>query len=226
MAMIRGTSSNDYLSGTQAADSIYGGDGDDTLIGGAGNDYFSDSSGNNVVFGDAGNDYIWYTGNVTFGGEGNDYIRGAGTAYGEAGADTLYGGADSILYGGGGKDVLSLSWVPQQSVDGGSGTDRFAVQRWDLDLTAIANDKIRNIEIIDLETYTPYNTELRQTLTLKKADLLDISSTTNTLKVLGRDADTVDIVGNFRDLGVSGDFHHYKLGAGMLLVDTDITDVH
>ncbi len=52
-----------------------------------------------------------------------------------------------------------------------------------------------------------------------------MSSTSDTLKVLGEAGDSVNIVGNFRDLGVSGHYHRYKLGAAMLLVDTDIADV-
>jgi hypothetical protein len=52
-----------------------------------------------------------------------------------------------------------------------------------------------------------------------------MSSTSDTLKVLGEAGDSVNIVGNFRDLGVSGHYHRYKVGAGLLLVDTDIADV-
>jgi hypothetical protein len=43
--------------------------------------------------------------------------------------------------------------------------------------------------------------------------------------VFGALGDSVNIVGPYRDLGVAGNFHRYKLGDAMLLVDTDIKDV-
>jgi hypothetical protein len=85
-----------------------------------------------------------------------------------------------------------------------------------LNLTATGNTRILNIEQIDLSA--PGN----NSLTLNVSDLLDLSSTTNTLKVLGNAGDSVDIDGKFTVRGVSGDFRTYKVGTGTLLVDTDI----
>src|SRR5687768_11704084 len=104
-----------------------------------------------TINGTDGNDYLIGTlgADSINGGIGDDTLIGAGGAdrlFGRTGADILHGGAETILRGGGGNDVLSLSSAPQHSVDGGAGTDRFVVLRWHLDLTAIANDKIRDIE--------------------------------------------------------------------------------
>jgi len=63
-------------------------------------------------------------------------------------------------------------------------------------------------------------------LTFNSKNMLDISSNTNVLKVLGDAGDSVNIVGGFNDLGVVGAFHRYELGGGaVLLVDQDITSV-
>ena len=83
----------------------------------------------------------------------------------------------------------------------------------------MANNQIRNIEIIDMTGGDG------DSLRLNKADLLGLSSSTDTLKVFGNRNDSVDIVGRYTDLGVSGNFHRYKVGSGILLVDTDISDV-
>lgn len=141
--------------------------------------------------------------------------EGADTLVGRSGNDTLDGGAGSdILRGGGGNDLLSWESADDVRVDGGDGQD--TLQCGDLDLTAVSNKKIQDVEIIVCES---------STLTLNSADILDLSSTTNKLKVLGNNESAVDIVGSFQDLGISGRYHQYKLGAGMLFVETDITNV-
>jgi Ca2+-binding RTX toxin-like protein len=188
------------------------------------------------------------------GGAGNDYLDGEGpksngyyfgydSLVGGAGADTLLGGGYSdYLSGGSGADFLdgggyysdtllgddgkdTLIWDPNDTrISGGSGQDMLRTD-WSLNLTKIDNSLTEDIEIIQLGDSSVYSDSGRDTLTLKKADLLDLSSTTDKLKVLGDRGDAVDIVGSFKDRGVSGGFHKYKLGAGVLLVDTDITDV-
>jgi Ca2+-binding RTX toxin-like protein len=205
--------------------SFIGRGGDDTFIGGAGNDYlhgdtyngYSRLRGNDRLIGGAGNDTL-------HGGyfEGDDFLKGG------SGKDVLSGGwgADTLL-GGRGDDVLdwevAFQEEPQDRVSGDGGSDRLRVIGDDLDLTALANDLILDVECITLNDY--YSSIVAQKLTLHEADLLDISSTTNRLKVFGGSEDSVNIVGPFEDLGVSGRFHGYQLGAGTLLVDTDITDV-
>ncbi|AUB38315.1 Secreted protein containing bacterial Ig-like domain and vWFA domain [Nostoc flagelliforme CCNUN1] len=56
MAIIYGTSGNDYKSGTQANDQIYGYGGADTLIGGLGNDNLEGGGGNDYLTGGNGRD--------------------------------------------------------------------------------------------------------------------------------------------------------------------------
>ncbi|MEH2326597.1 MAG: hypothetical protein V7K32_24150 [Nostoc sp.] len=56
MALIQGTSANNYLVGTQGNDQIYGYGGDDTLRGGLGNDYLEGGNGNDYLTGGGGRD--------------------------------------------------------------------------------------------------------------------------------------------------------------------------
>ncbi|MEH1902687.1 MAG: hypothetical protein V7L04_15045 [Nostoc sp.] len=56
MAIIYGTSGNDYLTGTEINNRIYGYAGDDTLIGGSGEDYLVGGDGNDILTGGSGTD--------------------------------------------------------------------------------------------------------------------------------------------------------------------------
>jgi Ca2+-binding RTX toxin-like protein len=167
---------------------------------------------------------------------GSDWVHGrAGkdTIYGYSGDDTLHGGAGAdfieggwgvdILKGGGGKDTLV--WSPTDTrIAGGRGVDRLIAENGGLDLRDVEKGMLTDIEIIDMreDNRSVTGADPRDKLTLTKADLLAISSTTDTLKVIGERGDSVDIVGRFKDLGVSGRFHQYKLGDGTLLVETDV----
>ena len=209
-----------------AGNSFTGRNGDDTFVGGAGNDYvqgewysgYGRTQGDDSLMGGAGDDTM--NGGYFY---GDDFLNGG------AGADLLDGGwgADTLL-GGNGSDTIDwgeLAYGEERTdlVDGGGGRDRLRIEYGSLDLTAVANDLISNVEVIQLSD-SEYQ-EANQVLTLNEDDLLDISSTTDTLKVLGERGDSVNIVSPFEDLGVSGHFHEYKLGAGTLLVHTNITDV-
>jgi serralysin len=156
--------------------------------------------------------------NLMAGSEWDDFLEGlAGTdtLNGGAGNDTLDGGTGGdVLRGGDGNDLLLWDSADVR-VDGDGGKD--TLQCGDLDLTAATNTRIQDVEVIVCES---------STLTLNKADILDLSSTTDTLKVFGNVGTEVDIVGTFKDLGISGHWHQYKLGAAMLLVDTEVTNVH
>jgi Ca2+-binding RTX toxin-like protein len=160
------------------------------------------TSGNNLMAGSQWADFL----------EG---LGGADTLNGGGGNDTLDGGTGGdVLRGGDGNDLLFWESADVR-VDGDGGKDTLLCG--DLDLTAVANGKIQDIETIACES---------STLTLNKSDILDLSSTTNTLKVLGNLETEVDIVGTFKDAGISGHWHQYKLGTAVLLVDTEITNVH
>jgi len=209
--MVSGGDQNDVFIGAQASYTGYGEEGNDRMLGSASRDIMYGNEGNDTLRGGGGDDYIQ-------GDSGNDLLEGG------AGNDELTGlsGSD-IQRGGAGND--KLDWSPDDVlVDGGSETDTLKARGWpELDLTAVPNDKIVDIEVIDLP-HSPSQPRA-SVLTLARSDILDISSSTNTLKVLGDADDSVNIVGSFRDQGVSGGFHRYKVGTATLLVDVDITDV-
>jgi Ca2+-binding RTX toxin-like protein len=242
----------DFRAGTVTADgqsgatfiNIEAATGSGLMIANDAGNSFTGCKGNDTFVGGAGNDYVqgeWYSGygrtqgdDSFMGGAGDDTMNG-GHFYGDdfldggTGADLLEGGwgADTLL-GGYGNDVIDWGDLPYGEertdvVDGGGGYDRLRIAYSSLDLTAVANDLISNVEVIQL--FDSRYQKANQVLTLNKNDLLDLSSTTDTLKVLGERGDSVNIVGAYEDLGVSGGFHRYQVGAGILLVDTDITDV-
>jgi Ca2+-binding RTX toxin-like protein len=156
------------------------------------------------------------TGAAAINGTGNTL---ANTITGNSGANLLDGkGGVDTLRGMGGNDTLV--WAATDTCDGGEGTDTLKLTGGNLNLTTVTNTKIRNVEYIDLTRGG------NNRLTLNLSDVIDISSTTNTLKVLGSTGDSVDIVGTFTIGGLSGyygDFRTYRLGTGTLLIDTDIT---
>jgi Ca2+-binding RTX toxin-like protein len=202
------------------------GDGFDDLIVGA---RFADPNGDYsgasyVVFGRdfrSEVDFLGNDGNNTFTGTPADEIL-----IGGLGNDTLDGAAGAdVLKGAGGDDVLVFHSA-DRLVDGGSGEDtlQFAGTGDSLDLTAIANSKYTGIEVIDL-TGTGNNSLMLETL-----DLLDLSDSTNTLRVDGN-ADDVVNAGSGWVLGVdpvvigANTYDNYTQGAATLLVDTDVTGV-
>jgi Ca2+-binding RTX toxin-like protein len=228
-----GTLSTDTLAGGLGGQWLRGNGGADTLNGGAGKDwadYSSDpgavtvklatgsaSDGWGGIWEHAGVDTLVSIENV-LGSLFKDRVTGNGNANildGNNGNDTLdgKGGAD-VLKGGGGDDLLV--WQATDRFDGGAGRDTLKSKSADLDLTRVPDPKIRNVEQIDLTG------GVDNRLTVKKSDVLALSTSTNVLKVLGAEGDSVDLRGNFSDLGIANGFHKYKSGAAIVLVDTDV----
>ncbi|PTQ79781.1 calcium-binding protein [Nitrosomonas ureae] len=197
-------------------------DGFDDLIGGApGADSHGRSSGSSyVIFGRSdftggGVDFPGTPGDDNFtgtsapvsfeGGNGNDRMIGRG------GADSFDGGA--------GKDYIRILGDDFGFVDGGTGTDilGLAGSGFTLDLPSVI-DKIDGIEIISLYGVGD------NTLTLTTQDIIDLSDTTNTLKIKGNVGDSVvGLSSGWVDGGVHGNFHTYTQGDAVLLIGVDVT---
>lgn len=110
-----GPADGSFLHGNMGADSIFGGSANDTLLGGQDNDRIVGNGGMDYINGNLGDDDI----SMSFLG---------GTAYGEAGMDTIFGaeGGESRLFGGDGDDVIH-SRGPGVA-DGGAGDDNLYVR--------------------------------------------------------------------------------------------------
>jgi Ca2+-binding RTX toxin-like protein len=189
------------------------------LIGTSGPDNLVGSKNDDVLSGLGGNDTL-------IGGGGNDRLDGGADAdvlNGDEGADTLIGGSGiDRLFGGSGNDVLI--WDPQDArVDGGAGTDLLRIDGAGktLNLLAVANSKIQNVEVIDL-TGSGNNR-----LELSVQDVLDLSGSTNILRVIGNPGDVVDRNAGWKQSGLQTiggvSYRTYTGGGATLLVDIDIT---
>jgi len=232
--IIAGSSGHDTLDGAAGADIIAGGAGNDT--------YVVDNSGDQVMeLGNSGIDLIqsavtyslmqaWHVENLTltgvsaingFGNWMNNVIIGNAASNlleGERGNDTISGGGGSdTLIGGLGDDVLVWDALDAK-VNGGDGFDRLLIDGngVTLDLTAISNALITDVEYIDI-TGSGNNT-----LTLTLADVLAISSSTDILTIDGNAGDLVQLQGAWTNTGGSG-YTAYVQGSGTVLIDTDIT---
>jgi Ca2+-binding RTX toxin-like protein len=148
-------------------------------------------------------------------------FSGTDTLTGSASADQIngYGGNDRIngglgadrINGGAGNDTIT--WGTGDTVNGGAGKDILKVSAALLDLTTLANNKIVNVETINLAGTT--------TLRLNLQDLLAFPG--DDLRVTGDGADTVDFVGTLGTGAAEGTFTRYSLGGGAsLLIDSDI----
>jgi Ca2+-binding RTX toxin-like protein len=173
-------------------------------VGNAADNFMAGNNYANRMQGLVGDDTLAGAGgrDVLSGGDGNDELDG------QAGADQLRGGAgNDFLYW----DALDLQ------VDGGAGLDTLIVKSGNLDVTAVPAGRIA-----DIERFSMVGSSI-QTLTLAKSDVLELSTSTDTIRVLGGSSDRVNIVGSFIDIGTSDGFTTYKLGGGAkLIVEADI----
>jgi hypothetical protein len=130
------------------------------------------TANNDVISGTAGNDVI-------LGGRGDDVITGNG-------------GIDRLAVGTG-NDMLIISNANFGRVDGGAGTDTLRMagtSGFTLNLSALAAGAIKDIERIDLVAGS-----LNNMLTVTQQTLMNLSTTTNRLTVLGGSGDTVNANG-------------------------------
>jgi Ca2+-binding RTX toxin-like protein len=257
--VLNGGSGDDTLNGESGNDDLKGGADDDTLNGGGGNDTLNGGTDSDTMAGGSGSDtyvvgqlddiviegfdegsadavqsavncILWdnverltLTGSANRFGTGNDLNN---TIVGNSGNNLLdgRGGADTVR-GGGGADTLRWS-SSDVLLDGGGGNNdtlKLAGSGAHLKLTTVANGKIAGIERIDLSSRGDH------TLTLNASEVLDLSGTSNTLRVLGNSADTVHRGSGWThgaDKMISGQsYESYTKGLATLLVDSDINSV-
>jgi len=169
----------------------------------------SDFTEGNVIPGTAGDDILKGTlaGEIFEAGDGND------TMIGLNGADVFHGGA--------GDDEIRVADLSFGLVDGGGADDTLHLAGSDLNLDLRSfYGKISGIETICL--YGKGD----NALTLDAAGLLNLSDTTNTLKVNGNAGDhIVGLSSGWTDGGVdlNGFFHIFSQGDAVLLVGMNVT---
>lgn len=225
---ILGVDERDY-SGTSVSNAgDVNGDGFDDLLVGAPK---ADGAGN--VTADSGESYL------IFGGDYKSSVTHLGTVAaevltGNASAnvmvggranDTLIGnGGADVLVGGEGSDTLAISNLAFRRIAGGNGLDMLRLDGagLSLNLTTLADNKLTDIEVINI-TGSGNNS-----LTLNVHEVLEISSTSNTLLVRRNAGDTVNIGSGWTQLANqtfgSTTYNYYSQGAARLGVEkTDNT---
>ncbi|PXW89872.1 FG-GAP repeat protein [Nitrosomonas sp. Nm84] len=204
---VNGDGFDDLLVGAPRADSNGDFSGSSYVI--FGRSDFGGSGGDNVIAGTPGNDVLKGTSaaEIFEAGDGNDKMIGRG------GADVFHGGA--------GDDYIQVANLGFGSVDGGSGNDTLHLDGKDLNLDlANLGNKIHGIETICL--YGKGD----NTLTLTATNLLDLSDTTNTLRVNGNAGDHITVLDDgWIDGGPrgSGYYHVYTHDDAVLLVGQNVT---
>ena len=221
--VLNGIDAGDYSGHSVSSAGDVNGDGfDDVLIGA----YRADPGGNSY----AGESYLFFgrdfASAVTHQGDNAaNLLTGSGAADNIVAGqddDTLDGaGGGDVLRAGEGDDLLQIGDATFFRADGGRGTDTLEVGAFHLDLTAIADNRLTGIEVIDLATAAG-----GQTLTLTKLEVLNLSDTSNTLIVPATAADTVDLGPGIwtrtltETIGAEA-FHVYTLASATVKVDTD-----
>ena len=223
--VIHGQDEVDHLlhTGSVASAGDINGDGFDDLIigvasGNAAGNGKSLSGDSYVIFGQDFTSTVTHAGTsasqtLTGSAAADDMVAGLGD-------DTMFGnGGADVLIGGGGSDVLSVADLNFRRLDGGSGTDTLALSGFGmtLDLSAIPDTRIQNIEAIDL-TGTGGNT-----LNLSALEVLNLSTTSNTLRVDGNAGDSVDFGAEFwTNAGTSGGYMIFSRGQASLEVNANV----
>ncbi len=210
----------DHLGHSVSSAGDVNGDGFDDLIAGADE---ADSNGNR-----SGSSYVIF-GRSDFGGDvdfpgtaGHDELTGTKAAERfEAGAgnDKMIGrGGADVFYGETGDDYIRVADLNFQWVDGGAGRDTLGLggKGLNLDLASV------NGRISDIETIYLYGTG-DNTLTLTALDVVNLSSTSNVLRVNGNEGDRIVGLGSeWNDGGGDGKFHTYTQGEAVLLVGVNV----
>ncbi|PSJ16539.1 integrin alpha [Nitrosomonas supralitoralis] len=175
----------------------------------------------------SGSSYVMFGGNFTgavtaLGTAGADKLKGTKAAdrmVAGDGDDTLIGrGGADVFHAGAGDDTIEIRDVNFQLVDGGAGYDTLKLARSHMDLNlSSVHGRISDIEAIDMKG-SGHNT-----LTLTALNVLNLSSTSNTLKVDGNNNDSVVGLSNgWTDGGIDHDYHTFTNGAAVVLVGVHV----
>lgn len=222
--IIRGRDRFDGTGTSVASAGDINGDGFDDLVVGAPGAY----AANNAKRG-AGETTIIYGRNFS-----NTITQSGGsladTLTGTAGADDMVGGRGNdilignrgadVLLGGSGNDTIVVSDLGFARVDGDGGIDSLALDGagMTLDLSTIANTRLRGIERIDLTGRG------NNTLLLTPLEVLNLSDSSNTLIVDGNAGDGVLLAaGNWLRGAVGGGYVRYSSGQASLRINTAVT---
>ncbi len=209
---------NDYTGTSVSSAGDINGDGFDDLIIGAN---YADPNGNPA----SGSSYVVY------GGDFSNLVHKTGTILSEVmigsdGADSISGGGgNDVLRSGAGDDLLTVADLTFRHIDGGNGTDRLildtADQAFDFSNAAFQPGiRVVGIEEIDLGST---NAQSNNTLTINALQLLNLSDTSNELKVFGTDGDTVNLGFGFEAATSTDDaFNYYTSGQAGIYVDRDV----
>ena len=137
-------------------------------------------------------------------GDGNDLLIG-------------FGGAD-VFRGGAGVDQIKVPDLNFGSIDGGTGTDILHLDGKDLNLDlASVGDTIQGIETICIYGRGD------NTLSLTADSVINLSATSNTLKLHGNAGDRVTVQDDgWADGGVKGFYHIYTNDEAVLLVGANL----
>lgn len=143
----------------------------------------------------------------------------ANAMIGDLGDDILIGagGADA-LKGGGGDDILVVADTSYIKVDGGGGTDvlRLAAPDLAIDFSAAGDQRVRNIEGIDLADATA-------SVRLDQRSVQGFSELTNTVTVTGAAGANLSFAGGgWRLTASDGAVETFRKGRAELLVETDL----
>ena len=157
------------------------------------------------------------------GGIGNDILVGDGTAnvfVGGNGADSFDGGGGAdAMRGGRGDDLLIVDDLTFLSVDGGSGADTLRLNGAGLalDFTAAGDQKVRDVERIDLAG-------AGSAVTFDTLSVLALSSTSNRVEIAGPAGTTLNLADemNWTAVRASNAFVDLQSGNAEISVSTDI----